>query len=927
MKKQVYFLTLMISFLLIANAMMAQVPQAFNYQAVARDASGNILASQTIGLKLIIHQSSSSGTIVYSETFSPTTNQFGLFTVGVGTGTVVTGTFATINWSSGLYWLQVQMDPAGGTSYTDMGTSQLLSVPFAMYANNSGTGGVTGPTGAQGPTGPAGNNGATGAQGPTGVAGTNGATGAQGPTGVTGATGAGSMSGTLNYVAKFTGASAVGNSQIFDNGANIGIGLTSPLNKLHVAHNIQADNSILVGIDSVANYFLTGAFYNKTPGEGSALYLMTADAGNTASDGGQIFLQSGANPGLVFLNRETGGIGFMNSTFVMTMTLDDAGTLSVGSGNEFQVNSTGNIVKINNVTTSFPAAQGAAGSFLQNDGAGNLSWAASTSYVAGLGTLNMIPLWTPDGNHLGNSVIQQSADSKILTDGTSVARKTKWNTYGSDNTYIWSLGAGNLFSSSTDGTGWTYNTVGAGAIIGMNNIGGNYHAGIHGINWQDANNTASVIGSNEINSSVGALSYKDNAGAWYGAYGQNSATLLGYLGGANYGAYGQYSATILGYLGASGLGGHAQYDGSHYVNLGGSTFGSYSYASGAVVGEYADQGYISGSTNGTGYYYTSTLVGTLGRCLWGENYHAGVQGTTYATDAGTRTSGVIGIFTDATANWGALAYKSSASTQYGVYGTTAYASGTGKILPGTQVSTSIGGGFYGDLFGANIRGNVYGTYTEGADYGLYSNGNIFTNGLAIQLQDASSNMKTTGEKNMTVLFSNVSTDVTVQVSGTSQLTNGTCFISYNSDFANVLSADETPAISITPYGPNSLYVASVENNGFIVKDMNGTSNVKFSYVVVGKRKGYEKVQMPQDVISTEYTNKISTGLHNDGDVSTSGAGLYYENGMLKTGVHPSLLVPVQKNEDNGSLTKTNSVGITGITMTPGNDKNNGTIKK
>lgn len=158
MKKQI----LLLFIFLLSCAVYAQVPQSMNYQAVARDVSGNILASQSVGVKFSIRQGSSTGTIIYSETHNPTTNQFGLFTVAIGQGAVVTGNFSTITWSTGNYWLQVQLDPAGGTSYSDIGTTQLLSVPYALYAEGSGTSGATGPTGPTGATG------ATGATGPTG---------------------------------------------------------------------------------------------------------------------------------------------------------------------------------------------------------------------------------------------------------------------------------------------------------------------------------------------------------------------------------------------------------------------------------------------------------------------------------------------------------------------------------------------------------------------------------------------------------------------------------------------------------------------------------------------------------------------------------------------------------------------------------------
>jgi len=122
---------------LFAVSTWAQAPQSFNYQAVVRNNTGAVVANQAVSVRLTVHDGSSSGTTVYQETKSLTTNQFGLVTHAVGTGTQVgSGTFAGINWGSGSKWLQVEVDASGGSSYTDMGTSQLLSVPYALYAAN-----------------------------------------------------------------------------------------------------------------------------------------------------------------------------------------------------------------------------------------------------------------------------------------------------------------------------------------------------------------------------------------------------------------------------------------------------------------------------------------------------------------------------------------------------------------------------------------------------------------------------------------------------------------------------------------------------------------------------------------------------------------------------------------------------------------------
>lgn len=120
--------------ILLSTTMYAQSPQKFNYQGVARNSSGNPIVSSPIGLKLSITDGS---TELYTETFSPTTNTLGLFNVEVGNGTPVSGTFSSIDWINGSKFLKVEMDASGGTSYTLMGTSQLISVPYALVANKA----------------------------------------------------------------------------------------------------------------------------------------------------------------------------------------------------------------------------------------------------------------------------------------------------------------------------------------------------------------------------------------------------------------------------------------------------------------------------------------------------------------------------------------------------------------------------------------------------------------------------------------------------------------------------------------------------------------------------------------------------------------------------------------------------------------------
>lgn len=124
-------------FVAISAATFAQAPQGINYQAVIRDNGGAVLANQAVGMKVSILQGSPSGTAVYEESFSPTTSQFGLVNVVIGQGTVISGDFTTIDWSAGPYYAEVSADETGGTSYSVLGTQQLMSVPYSLYAETA----------------------------------------------------------------------------------------------------------------------------------------------------------------------------------------------------------------------------------------------------------------------------------------------------------------------------------------------------------------------------------------------------------------------------------------------------------------------------------------------------------------------------------------------------------------------------------------------------------------------------------------------------------------------------------------------------------------------------------------------------------------------------------------------------------------------
>ncbi len=120
--------------------LLSQAPPSFKYQAVVRDKAGQVLPNQSISLHISILQSASDGPEVYREHHSVTTSELGLVTIEVGRGKSLIGSMAAIDWGGGSHFLRVEMDPSGGTNYELMGVSELLSVPYALYAAEAGSG-------------------------------------------------------------------------------------------------------------------------------------------------------------------------------------------------------------------------------------------------------------------------------------------------------------------------------------------------------------------------------------------------------------------------------------------------------------------------------------------------------------------------------------------------------------------------------------------------------------------------------------------------------------------------------------------------------------------------------------------------------------------------------------------------------------------
>ncbi len=227
-------------FLFIGLA-FSQAPQAFKYQAVARNSAGMLLNNSNITVRVGLRDISVTGTIVYQETHAVTTNSFGLINLNIGMGSVTSGTFTSVNWGLGDKFIEVEIDY--GTGYVSMGISQLLSVPYALYAAN-------GPAGPIGPQGPA---------GPQGIQGVQGIQGMQGPIGFTGPSG----SAVLPIWQSVTSSATISPTSDF---VLIAFGTSTPTFTLPLASSVPQGKIIVFKRPRIIGSTTAGTFYVNSQG-------------------------------------------------------------------------------------------------------------------------------------------------------------------------------------------------------------------------------------------------------------------------------------------------------------------------------------------------------------------------------------------------------------------------------------------------------------------------------------------------------------------------------------------------------------------------------------------------------------------------------------------------------------------------------------
>ncbi|MBP6431056.1 MAG: hypothetical protein KA319_04760 [Ferruginibacter sp.] len=446
---------------LVTLLTFAQSPNLMNYQGVARNAVGNVLPNQNVALRLTIRDGSATGASVYSETRNVTTNAFGLFNVVVGSPGAVTtsGTIAGINWTptgTGSKFLQVEIDPVGGTNFVSVGATQLVSVPYALGAAGAA------------PVGPAGGDLAgstypnpiiaplvvtTGKLADGAVTTIKIADGAVTSQKITfpliksQAEAANPLVGMTNSSTTGTLGAITGTSASTDGSANAITGTISSTSPGGFSTGVRGINNSTtgngIGVFGSQNGSGWGVYGNTPSGIGVHGYsdngLGVAGYSNVNGRAAEFAIQNATNTNTAVTVR-TNGLG-RAGLFTSTNAASTANGVDVnvaGTGFALRAASTNAAPKALQTVggLQLTGIGEAANRVLVSDATGNATWQAlgGAGGVTGSGTLNFIPKWTPTGTNIGNSL--------LFDDGNSIGLGTTTPTHRFDVTHSGSTGIG-----------------------------------------------------------------------------------------------------------------------------------------------------------------------------------------------------------------------------------------------------------------------------------------------------------------------------------------------------------------------------------------------------------------------------------------------------------------------------------------------------
>lgn len=380
---------------------------------------------------------------------------------------------------------------------------------------------------------------------------------------------------------------------------------------------------------------------------------------------------------------------------------------------------------------------------------------------------------------------------------------------------------------------------------------------------------------------TGAVGATGATGA--GATGATGAT--GPAGPAGSGTAVGTSGYLAKFTGATSLASSLLQEGSTSISMGvlpSSLFGLYLYRQQQTVngdGQASILGYRTRDTqnDGTSYAVANSNAGVTGYTFWGDRYSFGVSGFTFGDF--DRTGGVLGA-DQSGGYWGALGYKSSSAITFGVYGSNAFGSGSGR--PGTGVKQGIGGGFYGSTIGSWSHGELMGAVSSGSMFAAYNVGNVYTSGYTADLVP-----KSNGEgAERVAAYAVTATDLKVYDNGNGQLAGGQVFVPFSAAYAGMLGG--TPTVTVTSVGsPAQLYIASIDKSGFTVASGSGPVNARFNWIAVGARVDAARVtELPAEIRAGNFDQTMRDVMHNEADTATSGKPIWFDGQRVRFDAPP-----------------------------------------
>ncbi len=797
----------LISLCLISAFSFAQIPQQLTYQAIARNSAGAALVSTNISIRISIRDVSATGTTLYSETHTATTNSFGLFTLPVGTGTIVSGNFSTINWATNAKFMKVEMDPAGGSSYTDMGTSQLLSVPYALVAGSS----INNPAIALDDLTDVSSTGATTNQ----VLLWNGSQWV--PGNISGGDNWGTQTTVTNSTLSGNGTSVsplglaqqgASSGQVLKwNGTNWAPGadnVGASSGSVNVTARLTGDGTLANPLDLAQQAATAGqvlkwggsSWVPASDGDAQTLNLI----GNTLSltNGGSVVLPTGttysAGTGI-----NLGGNVITNTAPDQTVVLTGTGGTTVsGTYPNFTINSTtgggsytagvgisilGNVITNTSLNTDAQTLS-VLGNQLTISGGNSVTMPTGTTYTAGTGI------------SLGGNVITNTAPDQTVTlnSGTGISVTGSYPSF----TITATGGGGGIAGSGT--TNYIPKFTPNGTTLGNSQLrdDGTYmgiNSAPNGTDKLVVVPGASVTGGIKINyTNPSANTYGMNVTSLHG----NS--YIGYTGTITFGALTATDPEIYG-----------------------------SSSTGVSAG-------IFGATSGT-----NLSAGNVGLS---NNWHGGFFGSNDATGG----VGALGLYNGTAASQGFLGiYDGTAAEGAGIYGNNDRATGVSNF------------GVYGDYNGAAYGVGVVGIGFNGSipnglvDYGVW--GSATSPGYAVY---AFGDLTCTGAKNASVgtskgnqlMYSIESPEVWFEDFGTATLVNGETTVNLSDLFLETVFIDATHPmiVTITPQGNCNGMFVEPGTTSFTVKELGGgISNTSFSYRITCKRLNYQDHKFGSDL--------------------------------------------------------------------------------